>query len=131
MAFAKMKIPTFSGQSRDFTEFKKLWWMVDTKYDAAQSFHFFKSEPLPNFLKDKVNICSDIKLAWFKLEEEYGQADVVALSIVEGLAKLNLKASGDHENFQALYYAWKRYQAYLKEIGRELVCRSSELSRTR
>ena len=52
MAFAKKKIHTCLGQRRNFPEFKKLWRMVD----AAQSFHFLKSEALPSFLKDMVMI---------------------------------------------------------------------------
>ena len=39
--------------------------------------------------------------------------------MVEGLAKFNLKTSGDHENFQTLYDAWKCCESDLKEIGRE------------
>ena len=39
--------------------------------------------------------------------------------VMVNLAKLILKASGDHENFQTLYAAWKRCEAELKEIGRE------------
>ena len=39
--------------------------------------------------------------------------------MVEGLAKLILKTSGDHENFQTLYDAWKCCESDLKEIGRE------------
>ena len=119
MAFAKRKIPTYSGQSGDFPEFQKVWRMVDAEYDAAQSFNFLKSDMLPSFLKDKVKICSDLKSAWLKLEEEYCQANIVALSVVDGLAKINFKASEDHENFQALYDACKHCQADLKEISRE------------
>ena len=41
------------------------------------------------------------------------------LEVVEGLAKLNLKSIGDHEEIQVLYDAWKRCQADLKDICRE------------
>ena len=91
--------------------------MVDAEYNVAQSFHFLKVEALPSLPKDKVKICSNLKSAWLKLDEEYGQADIVALSMVEGLVKLTLKAHGDHS--QTLYDAWKRCEGNLKEISQE------------
>ena len=79
--------------------------------------HFLKAEAFPSHLKDKIKICPDLKSAWLKLNEEYGQADVVTLSMVEGLVKLTLKAHGDHS--QTLYDAWKRCKGDLEEIGQE------------
>ena len=61
MVFAKMKIPNFSGQSRDFPKFKKLWRIVDAECNVNQS--FLKAKALPSFLRDKVKICSNLKTA--------------------------------------------------------------------
>ena len=113
-----MKIPKFSGESHDYPEFKKMWKMVVAEYDDAQQFHFLKNEALPANLKVKVKICPDIKSAWEKLEDEFGQADVVALTVLENLAKLQLKGGSDHENFLILYDNWKKSEADLAEIGR-------------
>ena len=39
--------------------------------------------------------------------------------VVVGEARLNLKSSGDQENFSVLYDGWKCSQDDLKEIGQE------------
>jgi hypothetical protein len=78
--FVKMKIPKFSGEGHDYPEFKKMWKMVADQYDDAQQFHFLRNEALPFNLKTKVKICPDLKSAWLELEDEFGQADVIAMS---------------------------------------------------
>ena len=46
-----------------------------------------------------------ITAAWAKLNEEFGQMDMVGLSKVEALVKPSFKSSHDHEQFQDLYDA--------------------------
>ena len=45
--------------------------------------------------------------------------EMVTFNLVEGVARINFKYSGDHENFQELNDAWKHCKADLKEIGQE------------
>ena len=124
MAFAKMKMPTFTGLACDYPEFKKLWRMVDAEDNPAQSFHFMKNEAMPAKFKDKIKICPNLSAAWAKHDDEFGQADVVTLSVVEALAKLSFKSHTNHEQFQELYDAWRRCEADLKEIGKEACLRA-------
>ena len=109
--FVKMKIPKFSGEGRDYPDFKKMWKMVADQYNEALQFHFLKNETLPFNLKTKVKICPDLKSAWIKLEDEFGQADQIALSFLKVLAGLQLKAGSEHENFVILYNNWKKTEA--------------------
>jgi hypothetical protein len=101
--------------------------MVADQYDDAQQFHFLRNEALPFNLKTKVKICPDLKSAWLKLEDEFGQADQIALFVLKVLAGLQLKAGTEHENFVILYDNWKKTEADLAEIGK-LACLQEQRS---
>ena len=62
----------------------------------------------PNACVPSPSSPSSLSAAWTKLNDEIGQPSVVALSMVEALAKLSFKSAHEHEQFQELYDAWRR-----------------------
>jgi hypothetical protein len=71
--------------------------MVSAEFIKAQNVYFFKNEVPHLKLKVKVKICANINAAWLNFDDEFGHHEMVAITVIGGLA--TLKAESDHENF--------------------------------
>ena len=59
-----------------------------------------------------------MKDVWERLENDFGRADKVGLTLLDGLAKLTLPHKSEHDSFVLLYDKFEETLHDLKEIDR-------------
>ena len=118
LAFKKRELPRFSGEATDYPRFKKLWKAVEGQFDDVNQTEMIKGQ-VTEKIKAKIKICSTMKEIWTRLDDEFGRADEVALTLIKGFSKLTLSGKSEHERFVQLFDKAEEIRHDLKEIDRD------------
>lgn len=117
MAFKKRDPPKFSGQARDYPKFKRLWKAVEEQFSEANQLDTIK-ENVPKSVEAKIKNCQTMKDVWDRLENEFGRADEMGMTLLDGFSKLTLSHKSEHDNFIHLFDKFEETLHDLKEIDR-------------
>ena len=113
--FKKRDPPQFSGQVRDYPKFKRLWRAVQEQFSEAHQLDLIK-ENVPKSVDAKIKNCQTMESVWERLEDEFGRADEVGMTLVDGFSKLMLSQKSEHDNFIQLFDKFEETLHDLEEI---------------